>query len=326
MRDLTRREAEEIAEEFLRDYPVAWNELVFVFRKSASELYGELTGETLVGAKGGYLSNDIFHPVRKFRHRGSVHVYLETHKNRADFLATLRHELLGHFGINSFTTTEKSALLHSIIESRNEQGLKQFWSHIQKEYSDKSVDVQAEEVFARVFEHIQINRLLKFVSAHGPDAFRETCIDRTRPMQWDDLLHIGIMVAQGIHDGSRTQQHFPQDYDLVFADRINNIPYLRNSDGATYTFWQHASEAISHAGEPGKVDWRNVEGMTIIESIGSQGQKPADVASRLCEISPGAVTIKQQLELRGKISVLSPQLEAQYARKRKPPNERGLER
>ena len=41
--------------------------------------------------------------------------------------------------INSFSTTEKSALLYSIIESRNEQGFKQFWSHIQPYFRHSKV-------------------------------------------------------------------------------------------------------------------------------------------------------------------------------------------
>ena len=74
------------------------------------------------------------------------------------------------------------------------------------------------------------------------------------------------------------------------------------------------------------MNWRNVESMVIIESIGTRGQKPADVANQLCEISPGAVSIEQQLALRKKVSELAPGLEVQYARKRNPVNERGLER
>ena len=68
MSGLTKSEAEEIAKEFLRNYPVAWNQLVFLFRKSASELYNELQGEIPPGSKGGYTSKDIFHPLRKLWH------------------------------------------------------------------------------------------------------------------------------------------------------------------------------------------------------------------------------------------------------------------
>ena len=324
MSKLTRKDAEAITKVFLQDYPVARQHLTFIFRKTAQELSSGGIADILSTAKGIYVSEDIFDGYRLYR--GRVYVVLENVRNRADFLATLRHETCGHFGINTFSSIEKSALLHSIIKSRNEPSIEQSWNVVENLYSDRSVDVQAEEVFARVFEHIQNIPYLEFVSVHGPDAFRETCIEYTRPLQWKDLLYIASMVAHGLHDGSRTQQHFPQDHDLIIANRVNNIDSLRNSGGISYIFWRHADTAIRKAGNADDVNWRNVESMVIIESIGTHGQKPADVANQLCEISPGAISIEQQLALRKNISELAPRLQTQYTKKQSPVKNSSLER
>ena len=324
MSELTRKDAEDITKAFLQDYPVARRHLAFIFRKTAQELFSDRAGELPPKTAGGYLSKDIYDGHRLYR--GKVYVILENIKTPANFLVTLRHETLGHFGLNTFSTTEKSALLHSIINCRSEPSIEQFWEAVENRYPDKSVDVQAEEVFAHVFEHIKTNPYqLAIFSDYGVTAFRETCAGPERPLLWKDLLYIASMVAHGLHDGSRTQQHFPQDHDLIIADRINNIDSLRNSGGISNIFWRHADTAIRKAGNADDVNWRNVESMVIIESIGTHGQKPADVANWLCEISPGAVSIEQQLALRKKVSELVPRLEVQYARNIQE-NERGLER
>ena len=134
---------------------------------------------------------------------------------------------MGHFGINTFSTTEKSALLYSIIESRSEPSLELIWEAVEKHYSGKSIDVQAEEVFARVFEHIKNRHILELERYFGSDALREACLDRTKSLQMNDLLHIASMVAHGLHDGSRTQQHFPQDEALVLESGSKTFSRVR---------------------------------------------------------------------------------------------------
>ena len=99
--------------------------------------------------------------------------------------------------------------------------------------------------------------------------------------------------------------------------RVQNLSGLKGLAGVTYTFWKHANKAVKKSGNAGKVNWRDVENMTIKESIGTHGQSPEDVANRLCEISPGSITAGQQAELRKEIHKLAPGLEAQYVKKQK---------
>ena len=314
MSGLTRKDAEDITKAFLQDYPAATRHITFIFRKTAQELFAAGIADIPSTAKGFYASEDIYDGPRLYRSR--VYVVLENVENRADFSATLRHETLGHFGINTFSTTEKSALLHSIINSRNDPSLELIWEAVEDRYPDKSIDVQAEEVFARVFEHLKNRDILELDRDFGFDAFRETCIDRTKLLQMDDLLHIASMVAQGLHDGSRTQQHFPQDDALVFATRIQNILSRTTATDISAAFCDVTSAALARALTQATVtlDWSEIEHETIMMCIGKLGQKPDAVLQFLLENSPGAVTIEEQLALRGKAGELGPQMEIQFAR------------
>jgi len=60
-------------------------------------------------------------------------------------------------------------------------------------------------------------------------SFRETCIDRTRAMQLDDLENIALMVAQGLHDCTRTQRNFPG------LNRQFRLQFVGWGDGGTLT-------------------------------------------------------------------------------------------
>ena len=182
--------------------------------------------------------------------------------------------------------------------------------------------MQAEEVFARIFEHIQINPLLKIVGGYGADVFRETCIDRKRPIQWDDLLYIGSMVVQDLLDGFRPQQYFPQDDSLVFAGRIQNILSRTITTDISHTFYDAADTVMLQALDSLTLDWQAAEDETITRSIVKHGHKPDVVLKFLLENSPGAVTIEQQLELRKKISKLAPLPETQLAGEQSDSNDR----
>ena len=321
MSPVSKGKAEEITAEFLRDFPVVFQRIAIRFRRNAEELYGKEYIQSEATMKAGYSSKRGVAPNGR-AYDGRIDVLLDNITDRNDLIASIKHEAFGHFGINTFSLTEKSALLHSIIESRSAPGLELIWENVQKRYSDRSIDVQAEEVFARAFEHINLSSLLKLDSSFGADAFRETCLDRTKSLQLSDLLHIASMVAQGLHDGSRTQQHFPQDDALVYAGRMQNILLRTISTDISYIFYNAADAALKQALKSLTMNWREVENETITQSIGNHGQKPDVVLQFLLENSPGAVTIEQQLELRKKISGLAPLPEAQFARGRNDSNDR----
>ena len=54
--------------------------------------------------KGGYLPKETMHASRAYR--GRVDVPIAEHQGAGDLLLTLRHEVLGHYRVNTFTPAE----------------------------------------------------------------------------------------------------------------------------------------------------------------------------------------------------------------------------
>ncbi|WP_412459118.1 LPD7 domain-containing protein [Pseudomonas coronafaciens] len=85
---------------------------------------------------------------------------------------------------------------------------------------------KAEEVFAFACEEIDPDAHAN--TLEGARSFRETCIERSRPMQVSDLINLTSMVAEGLHDRSRSQQNFPASDNAQFkietAPRTSEYP------------------------------------------------------------------------------------------------------
>ena len=221
---ITKAEAQEVTRAFVRDYPGAL-ELAYKFREDAAELYGPRAAEVPQDMKGGYVPKETQHAGRAYR--GRVDVPLANVEDAGDLLLTLRHEVLGHYGANTFAPAEKRALLDGLVAAREEPSLKPLWDDIDRRYAGYPVDVRAEEVFALYCEGIEPSHHqgadlfaqgTDQVRQKGQQSFAETCIARVRPMQADDLHNIVCVVAQGLHDRSRTQQTFPQINELFRRD------------------------------------------------------------------------------------------------------------
>lgn len=210
---LTKEEAQGVTRLFIRDYPGAV-ELAYKFREDTQGLYGDLAGAVPASMKGGYVPRPTEHSGRTYR--GRIDVPLENMTDARDLLLTLRHEVLGHYGANTFAPAEKRAFLDSLVAAREEPSLKPLWDAVERRYAGSSKDVQAEEVFALHCEGISPSQHAgnDQVLARGKQSFAETCIARVRPMQASDLQNIACMVAQGLRDRSRTQQTFPNINEL----------------------------------------------------------------------------------------------------------------
>jgi hypothetical protein len=214
---ITKAEAQGVTRAFVRDYPGALD-LAYKFREDATELYGPRAAEVPANMKGGYVPKETMHGGRAFR--GRVDVPLQNVESADDLLMTLRHEVLGHYGANTFAPAEKRALLDGLAAARNEPSLKPLWDDVSRRYADQSLDVRAEEVFALHCEGIEPSQhqVADQAQRRGQQSFTETCVARVRPMQADDLHNIACMVAQGLRDRSRTQQNFPQFNELFRRD------------------------------------------------------------------------------------------------------------
>lgn len=196
-------DAKALVIEFCATYPVA-STISYKLRATQEELYGpQATRE----AVGGILGS--FRP-------GSRQADFATSnfRNEDEFKETLRHEVLGHFGINTFNPAEKRAVLDGIIESRNEPGMSELWAEVAQLYPEADDSLKAEEVFAFACEAIEPQTRGNVIE--GTRSFRETCIERSRPMQIRDLINVTTMVAEGMRDRSRSQQNFPESDHAQF--------------------------------------------------------------------------------------------------------------
>jgi hypothetical protein len=235
---ITQADAQAVTREFVRVYPEA-GRLVYIFRETMTDLYGQHSGLPQ-NAKGAYLAKPTLHKGHLFL--GQVHVALQNIDNANDLVASLRHEVLGHYGLNTFAPAERRALLDGIICSQNE--LQPLWDSVNRNYADKPLEIRAEEVFARHCEGIgpsltaivdQASQNLSNDHARrGPRAFWETCTTTARPIELTDLRDIASMVAQGLRDGSRTQQIFPHLAPETLTERrVNTVGVLDHFNAGT---------------------------------------------------------------------------------------------
>ena len=214
---INQAEAQAVTLAFVRDYPGAL-ELAYRVRDNTGELYGHHAAEVPADLKGGYVPKETSHNGRAYR--GRVDVPLANMDDATDLVLTLRHEVLGHYGANTFKPAEKRALLDGLIAAREEPSLKPRWEDINRRYAGASMDVRAEEVWALHCESIAPGQHVSRaqVLERGQQSFMETCIARVRSMQVGDLHNIVCMVADGLHDRSRTQQTFPRINELFRRD------------------------------------------------------------------------------------------------------------
>ena len=198
---ITINEAKITIIEFCKHYPVA-AQIFYKPRDTQEELYRTHAIKEKFGSiKGAYRPGD--GGVR--RHRCDI-ACANIHDND-DLIATLMHEILGHFGINTFSAGEKVQLLTSIINARNQPGLSTLWTDVERVYPKLTECRKAEEVFSSVCESIQLACLVGPVSGH--QAFKDTCSTSSRLMSLQDLTAITYMVSDGLRDRARTTQIFP---------------------------------------------------------------------------------------------------------------------
>jgi putative DNA primase/helicase len=207
---ITIDEGKALVAQMCRQYPAALA-LGFRLRQTARELYPH-SEDDLSLFLAAYDPTPILHDERVLQ--GRVDLAVSQARDARSALETLRHEILGHYGINTFTTAQKTAMLDALIAARGQRGLFGLWEHVDLMYPDKDIYMRAEEVYATCCETLSSPSRpgpdAKRIQREGESSFQETCVDRSRLMKFSDLVCIAQMVAQGLHDRSRRQQHFPE--------------------------------------------------------------------------------------------------------------------
>ncbi|EGU31299.1 zeta toxin family protein [Vibrio ichthyoenteri ATCC 700023] len=139
-------------------------------------------------------------------------------------LEVVRHEVLGHYALNTCSDEKKLNILSKIIECKNEPSLKSTWAYVEKHYSGKSQLIQAEEVFA-------------FIAESKPKLIQSFELSKL-PFTFEHVEQISARITEGIQLGERSQQIFPKTDAGQFSNGMhentlepaNQITYRWNKD------------------------------------------------------------------------------------------------
>ncbi|OCH69558.1 hypothetical protein A6E00_08575 [Vibrio diabolicus] len=192
----------------------------FKVRENAEELYGYETVKNyprLKNAQGAYLPNGD----HRGRDRGQNYIYLQSStifynerrcgegekspKRNQGVIAALpvvRHEVLGHYALNTCSAEQKKNILETIIKHKQEPDLKRVWDNLGEAYIAQPMMTQAEEVFCFVAENkstLDVNFDLS-----------------SQPFTLKHVEQIAARIAEGIRLGERTQQIFPANNQAQF--------------------------------------------------------------------------------------------------------------
>ncbi len=206
-----------IAREYLANYRHGLNTLAVRIGQTLEDLYGpgatEILGPTTTGA---------YHPAR-----GLLALAADRMRDRACVEATLRHELLGHFGLNTFLPEDKRAILDEILASRDAPGMRVIWDAVDRRYVDRDMDTRAEEVFALIAEQPRgrvsqlWDRVLALVNK-GLRAVRLTDGHTSKA----ELQVLAQSIARGLREGHRRQQTYPATDDAQFRRTDPSVSFL----------------------------------------------------------------------------------------------------
>jgi putative DNA primase/helicase len=233
---LSIKECQDMIVEFCAIYPVAL-QIDYKIRHTQEELYGPEATKNKVGTILG-----AFHP-----DRGRADFAASNFRNTDEFEATLRHEVLGHFGINTFTAEQKNGLLNSISEARDQPVLRGLWRKIDQLYEAQSERIKAEEVFAFMTERVAHDR--PFDAEAAERSFKEVCLDGSRLMTERDLLNITAMVARGLQDRTRSLQDHP--WENYGVQRKGN-----NMESEKKPFHETVAEKLIEQLKQGTAPWQ----------------------------------------------------------------------
>lgn len=193
-----------IAADFLRQYRGNIPLEVKVGR-TLEELYG-LNAGGLGAAKGAY------HPKSRV-----LTLAADRLSSRADVESTIRHEALGHYGLNTLAPDDKRAVLDAILTSRNQRSLASVWAQVDALYADMPESVRAEEVFAELAsrERGTLGEWWDRILALLARGLRNVGLLRgdTSKAELHDLAR---RIAEGIRSGHAQQQTFPENDQSQF--------------------------------------------------------------------------------------------------------------
>lgn len=138
----------------------------------------------------------------------------------------VRHEVLGHYALNTCSDEQKLGILSKIVECKNEPTLQATWELVEKNYVGKNQLLQAEEVFS-------------FIAESNPEL--KASFDFSKlPFTFEHVAQISARITEGIRLGERPQLIFPETDAGQFSsgrhermlEPVNQIAYRWNKEDA----------------------------------------------------------------------------------------------
>ncbi|WP_323936267.1 LPD38 domain-containing protein [Aeromonas caviae] len=138
---------------------------------------------------------------------------------KAEVVSTLRHEVLGHYGLDTFTPENKRALLQKLSDAKSEKWLAPAWSEISRPemYGDKSEQHQAEEVFAHLTENELPSSTIQAwngIKTEFSRMLRKAGLAKG-PIKEHELDSLIRAVGEGIRSGKRTRQNIRTGEEVI---------------------------------------------------------------------------------------------------------------
>ncbi|MFA0073426.1 hypothetical protein AB4396_06915 [Vibrio cyclitrophicus] len=117
-------------------------------------------------------------------------------------ITVVRHEVLGHYALNTCSAEQKQNILGTIVKNKNEPTIQSEWEGVEKDYSNRTAMQKAEEVFS-------------FVAENKP-ALDVSFNLSSEPFTIKHIEQIAARIAEGIRLGERIQQIFPANNHAQF--------------------------------------------------------------------------------------------------------------
>ena len=136
--------------------------------------------------------------------------------NTKDAIETLQHELIVHKGLGLFDTDTQDRIISSILENApKSKSLKPIWEKVQKDYADKSEQVQAEEVIAKIAEKklSKLDHFFNKIVLAIRNALRKVGLIKNSGLTTRDLLNLVYDMGEGFKQGREAGKRNIKDGD-----------------------------------------------------------------------------------------------------------------
>ncbi|WP_165707477.1 LPD38 domain-containing protein [Pectobacterium polaris] len=167
----------------------------------------------------------------------------------------IRHEILGHYGLNTFSPSDKRLVLDAIIKTREDPKFHSLWEQVRQNYSDKQESFQAEEVFAHAAELERSERNARsrqrVIPASVLHAFQMALRHSglvKGSMKISELYDAVDAVTEGIRSGRRNQKTFPSNDNEQFRRDNRSSKNASKSGGVSVSGADIGGGNIIHDG------------------------------------------------------------------------------